>query len=201
MTKESRRESKLRWNRKNPECLKAAGVRYRERNLELCRQRCREYYHRNKERLRKKSREYHYANREKRGRYLSEWGKRNPKKLLEYGRKQGAKLNYRLSQRLRSRIILALKKQWKSGHTLELLGCPIWSFKIHLESLWEPGMNWDNYGRDGWHIDHIIPCALFDLSKAEHQRRCFHFSNLQPMWATENHRKNKYITDNQFRLL
>ncbi len=45
-------------------------------------------------------------------------------------------------------------------------------------------MNWENYGKFGWHIDHIIPCDSFDLTKEEEQRRCFHYSNLQPLWAT-----------------
>jgi hypothetical protein len=47
-------------------------------------------------------------------------------------------------------------------------------------------MNWDNYGFYGWHIDHIRPCASFDLSKPSEQRKCFNYTNLQPLWATEN---------------
>jgi hypothetical protein len=47
-------------------------------------------------------------------------------------------------------------------------------------------MSWDNYGFRGWHIDHKKPCALFDLSLPEQQRECFHFSNLQPLWAADN---------------
>jgi hypothetical protein len=45
-------------------------------------------------------------------------------------------------------------------------------------------MNWGNHGKYGWHIDHIKPCASFDLTKPEHQRECFHYTNLQPLWAT-----------------
>ena len=45
-------------------------------------------------------------------------------------------------------------------------------------------MSWDNYG--DWHIDHIRPCCSFDLSKIEEQEKCFHYSNLQPLWAEEN---------------
>jgi HNH endonuclease. len=50
-------------------------------------------------------------------------------------------------------------------------------------------MSWDNYGRDGWHIDHIRPCASFDLTDPEQQRQCFHYTNLQPLWAADNIRK------------
>ncbi len=49
-------------------------------------------------------------------------------------------------------------------------------------------MTWDNYGE--WHIDHIKPCALFDFTKEEQQRECFHYTNLQPLWAKDNMRKS-----------
>jgi hypothetical protein len=45
-------------------------------------------------------------------------------------------------------------------------------------------MSFKNYGK--WHIDHIRPCASFDLSKASEQKECFHYTNLQPLWAEDN---------------
>ena len=54
-------------------------------------------------------------------------------------------------------------------------------------------MSWFNYGVFGWHMDHIIPCSKFDLSRLDEQRKCFHFSNLQPMWAKENIKKSNKI--------
>ena len=47
-------------------------------------------------------------------------------------------------------------------------------------------MSWDNYGRDGWHVDHIRPCASCDLNDEEQQLVCFNWRNLRPMWAAEN---------------
>lgn len=91
---------------------------------------------------------------------------------------------------LRERIRKALRGIAQSGRTMELLSCPMWSFKIYLESLFEVGMTWENYGTV-WEVDHIIPCALFDLTKPDHQHRCFHFSNMQPMFVSENRAKGK----------
>jgi len=70
---------------------------------------------------------------------------------------------------------------------LDLLGCTVEELRAHLEKQFKRGMSWSNYGR--WHIDHIRPCASFDLTDPEQQRICFHYSNLQPLWAEENMRK------------
>ena len=59
----------------------------------------------------------------------------------------------------------------------------------YIEKLFVDGMSWDNYGPTGWHIDHIKPCASFDLTNQDEQRQCFHYTNLQPLWAADNIRK------------
>jgi len=80
----------------------------------------------------------------------------------------------------------------KSASTVELLGCSIEELKIYLQGFFQPGMTWDNYGNpDGdhkksWHVDHIRPCASFDLSDPIEQRECFHYTNLQPLWGKDN---------------
>ena len=57
-------------------------------------------------------------------------------------------------------------------------------------------MKWDNHGLYGWHIDHIQPCNSFDLSNEEEQKKCFHYSNMQPLWAFDNLSKGaKYEFD------
>jgi hypothetical protein len=90
------------------------------------------------------------------------------------------------------RMRQALKKASKSDSTMNLVGCDLDSLKLHLEQLFEDGMSWDNHGRPngdffaGWHVDHIRPCASFDLTNEEQQRVCFHYTNLQPLWAKDN---------------
>lgn len=92
----------------------------------------------------------------------------------------------------RSRTNDAIKRcgASKSSKTLELLGCSLKSLKSYIESKFLDGMNWDNYGYHGWHIDHIRPCCSFDLTDPEQQKQCFHYTNLQPLWAKDNLRKH-----------
>ena len=105
-----------------------------------------------------------------------------------------------IKRRLRSRINRVLRGALKSAPTLKLLGCSLEQFRAHLESKFTRGMNWHNYGQM-WHIDHKEPCATFDLSKPEEQRRCFHYSNLQPLGAKENICKRARIIPTQRELL
>lgn len=110
-------------------------------------------------------------------------------------------LNLNLTQILRSRCYNALKckNNRKSTHTLDLLGCSIEHLKRHLESQFKEGMSWDNYGK--WHVDHIIPCSYFDLTKEENQRICFNYRNLQPLWAKENDSKGAKVPNNVEKLV
>jgi hypothetical protein len=101
-------------------------------------------------------------------------------------------INFRLVSNLRSRLNLAIKNNSKFSSISKVLGCSIEYLKKHLENQFKEGMNWQNYGLKGWHIDHIKPCASFDLSNPKEQAKCFHYSNLQPLWAEENIRKGKH---------
>ena len=125
--------------------------------------------------------------------YFKKWRKNNAKRcswVKGWLKKQlSTKTNYHVSQRLRTRVYQALKEQCKIGRFSELLGCSIPELRLHLESQFKSGMSWDNYGT--WHIDHIRPCASFDLLKPEEQRSCFHFTNLQPLWARDNLKKGR----------
>jgi hypothetical protein len=93
-------------------------------------------------------------------------------------------IDYRMKGVLRCRLYSAVKndKGHKSASTMKLVGCDILFLKGYLEAQFEPNMSWDNYGE--WHIDHILPCASFDLTSPEQQQKCFHYTNLQPLWAT-----------------
>ena len=66
---------------------------------------------------------------------------------------------------------------------MDLIGCTSDELKNYLESKFLPTMTWDNYGKY-WHIDHIIPCSLFNLIDEEEQKKCFHYTNMQPLFTT-----------------
>jgi hypothetical protein len=76
----------------------------------------------------------------------------------------------------------------KSSPTFSLLAVDLTEFRIYIQGQFSPGMTWENHG-EVWHLDHVIPCASFDLSDPEQQRICFHWSNYQPLFALDNLRK------------
>jgi hypothetical protein len=110
-------------------------------------------------------------------------------------RRMKSDINYRMRCKLRRRIANALKHVSADKHfnTMELIGCTVQEARAYIESKWLSGMSWDNHSTNGWHIDHIMPCAAFDLSIPEQQKRCFHYTNLQPLWAYDNLSKGDRI--------
>lgn len=95
-------------------------------------------------------------------------------------------INFKMTCVLRARLNQAIKNNNKSGSALSDLGCSIEEFKQYLESLFEPGMTWDNWSRTGWHIDHIKPLSAFDLTNPNQIKDACNYTNLQPMWAVDN---------------
>lgn len=98
----------------------------------------------------------------------------------------GSDAGLRITNNLRTRIVKALSGSPKSSTSLDLFGCTREELVKHLETQFQSGMTWNNYGLYGWHVDHIKPCASFDLTLDEEQRKCFHYTNLQPLWAKDN---------------
>jgi hypothetical protein len=99
----------------------------------------------------------------------------------------------KIGSMLRNRIYTAIRnsKTYKGKKAPLLTGCSFPKLKDHLERQFKRGMTWSNHGK--WHIDHIIPCAAFDLTDPEQQKQCFHYTNLQPLWAKENRTKGSRI--------
>lgn len=81
------------------------------------------------------------------------------------------------------RMWAALKGR-SDGALFSRLGYTAEELAAHLEARFRPGMTWANYGR--WHVDHIRPCASFDLTDPTEFKRCWSLDNLQPLWAADN---------------
>ncbi len=138
--------------------------------------------------------------------YKAEWYKNNRKRVIErvVNRQRSILAKNpiaRLQSALRSRVRQAIKHQRgiKAKKTMALTGCPIKELRERLESKFQQGMTWDNYGRGHgkWNIDHIIPVTAFDLSNPVEQAKCFHYSNLQPLWFWQNMAKGTTTPQSQ----
>lgn len=135
------------------------------------------YYEKNKEEIKTGVRAYRKANRDK----CSAREQRYKKERMLVD------INYKLKSYLRRRIVSAVKNKQKGGSAIEALGCSIEFFKGYIENLFQSGMTWKNYGK--WHLDHIIPLALFDLTNREQLLKACHYTNYQPLWAKDNFSK------------
>ena len=165
------------------------------------------YYEANKKKLLQQSREYRKANKEsiqrkdrERRKVLREDPKKYKKYKKKYNKWYNSKLktdpNFKLKVYLRNRIKSALKNATakKCDFTAKLVGCSLNKLKRHISQQFGSGMTWKNFGK--WHIDHIIPLAVFDLEESSHQKVAFHYTNLQPLWAEENLKKADYVPQN-----
>lgn len=129
--------------------------------------------------------------------YQARYRADNKATRTEYARnwmreQRASNIGFRILCNLRNRVWCAVNRGYKASRTILLLGCPIEHLKEHLQKQFRPDMTWENYGI--WEIDHIRPCASFDLRYPAQQRACFHYSNLQPLWATDNLTKgDKYV--------
>ena len=99
-------------------------------------------------------------------------------------------LEYKIVRRFRARLAAALKATGarKASRSSDLLGCSPVDLRHHIESQFDEGMSWDNYGHGlgKWHLDHIRPVCTFNMMDTGQQRACFHYTNLRPLWAGPN---------------
>ena len=216
--KEIRLKYAKEWRDKNKDKTRKYGQLNRVRNKDKIKEWYEHYKVENRESILKRQAEYRLKNREEILRKQRENRKLNKikinKKAREYyaarkndiefiEKKRAASRKSRKNQvlseeqkfslRVRNRINIGLKVFKKAGKNRDLLGCSYGELRDHLESQFTEGMTWDNMGRGGWHIDHIIPCAFFDLTKPSHQKVCFNWQNLQPLWESDNCAKGDKI--------
>lgn len=120
--------------------------------------------------------------------YYKDWASENKAELNKYklswfNQKLTSDPTFKILAALRHRFYMVLteRQQTKTESVSDLLGCSIEEARDHLESQFKEGMSWQNHGE--WHIDHIRPCASFEDPA---DSACWNYSNLQPLWASEN---------------
>lgn len=193
-------------------CHEALKKKYYHENIEKIREKRRiyassesqrtyrkNYRNDNRENILTKEKQYREVNKvkitvkrqEKKQKRGSPWREESFKaKMREYyNARWRSDIAYRLKCCLRSRLRQTLRAGEKSCSSSELVGCSPQDLKQYLTNLFKPGMSWDNYGSKGWSVDHILPCKMFNLSLASEQKKCFHYTNLQPLWTCDNSKK------------
>jgi len=168
------------------------------------------------EKVKKAQKNWRDNNKEKMKLYLVQWRKDNAIHIKEYyksniaefqarrikwkrtGFKQWFKDYYskpknKINRRLTSSLWQALKGNKDGHHWEELVGYNLKDLIKHLENQFKPGMSWENYGKNGWEIDHIKPKSSFNFSSYEDPefKECWALNNLRPLWVMENLTRNK----------
>ena len=167
------------------EKIKIYGKKYREENAEYIATWHKAHNKKNADQIAKQKRGYYIRKKD----HIIKRTMAYAKKVSLANTKQG--INFRIVRACRTRVWNLLKGNFKSASTMALVGCTGDELRKHLESKFEPWMTWENYGK--WDIDHIIPCAKFDLECPVQQHACFHYSNLQPMEHIANIKKRDKI--------
>ena len=198
-----------KYNYKNREHIKSQTKSYREKHSQEIKNHKKVYYLNNKEKILDKTKKYAQEHKKQQNLSKMNWNLKNPEKRKQASKKyyqthkkernlqrksrRNADIGYKILNNLRRSLTRAIKDNLKTNNTKNLIGCSIEQLKQHLKSKFQVGMNWNNYNYYGWHIDHIRPCASFDLSKESEQRKCFHYTNLQPLWANDNFSKGSKV--------
>lgn len=153
-------------------------------------------YQKNKEKIKARNKKYADNNpaktKERNRKYADKFKDKINTSRRNYDKtKRKEDVLFKLRGLLRCRIYHAFKvRKWtKGGHSQELLGATYIEVREHLQSLFQPGMNWKNHGE--WEIDHLQPLA-FGRNEKELIRLC-HYKNLQPLWKDENRLKKAKI--------
>jgi len=180
-------------------CVQDYNKNHHKRNKKSANVRNKKWRENNVEYNKERNRKWMVENAEYRQEYKKRHRKENREKINSYKRQRRLELSqdplFRLETNLRKRLYRAIKKI--EGNALEnksislessnLLGCSIQDLQKHLEKQFTKEMSWNNYGQ--WHVDHIRPVSSFDLTDKSQVQECFHYANLQPLWAKDNYKK------------
>lgn len=171
-------------------------ARYLE-NSEAVKENVKTYAKNNKKLISERSRKYREIHYENRREY--DKGYREKYKPIRNAREKERLLTeplYALKKRMRNNLLSYMKSSGrkKPSHTQDVIGCTYEELKAHFESQFTDGMTWEIFcTTDLIHIDHILPVSSFDFSDDNEIKKCFHYTNLQPLWKIDNLKKYNKI--------
>lgn len=207
------RDATRKWIENNPEKLKESARKTRAKHYHKYKERALEYRQENKDKMSEISRLRYQANPEKyrersrisatknKGKYTErkkQYRQDNWPHIIAYhnhycNNRRHADPIFKLTTSIRTTINRAITRNSQRGRAISLLGCSVKELKEHIESQFQRGMSWDNWGLYGWHIDHKIPVSFFNLTDPSQQKICFNYKNLQPLWAIDNLKKHAKV--------
>lgn len=200
-TAETSRVRTREWYLKNKEKALASSKKWAANNRERVNESKRKWKLNNLDIVRISNKKYRAKNKDHRVKYNREWRAMNIEKARESGRKSAAKrlknTKWKLSSNISREIRASIKGNAKcERHWETLVNFTIDQLKAHIEKLFKPGMNWENYGT-AWHIDHKIPVAVHNFERPEDIdfRLCWSLKNLQPMEKLKNISKGAKIEE------
>jgi hypothetical protein len=189
---ELRAKNSVRMALRTPEQVSANNRRFREKHRDELNARHAEWRAANLERHRANAKRWAQENPERYRANQERWKRDN----RDYSTKRYQNdERQRVTTLLRACIHTALTRRasgrdWRADARIgAILGCSKPDLIAHIEAQFLPGMSWSNYGRKGWEIDHIKPCASFDLTQHDQVLLCFHYTNLRPLWRADNQRR------------
>ena len=180
------------------ECEKERTRLYRLQHPDKVKENKRKWKDNNPEKVKEGKKKWNGDNPDKVKGYKKVWERNNPEKLRVY-KKKNHKLRtqtdpfYRSICNLRKRTAKYLKQLGvkKDSSMFTMVGCTPQEFRAYLEGKFLEGMSWDNYGINGWHVDHIIPIS--SANTLEEVKKLCHHTNFQPLWAEDNIKKGNKI--------
>ena len=181
----------------NQDSIKRRVAKAKAKNPDRVREGQKKYRKENKEKLLEYGRTYYATNKPK---YKEAAAKRAATKVAKDMRRNRRNWRYANDPQYRAALAArriakrALKATKITARTEARLGCALAEFRLHIERQWMPGMDWTNNTNDGWHIDHKVPLSRFDFKCPLQVKLASHFTNLQPLWASDNMKKgNSFI--------
>ena len=190
------------YNLENKERVAAVSGRWQESNKDHLKKYMKKHYEKNKKKIDLKNIKWRIDNKEK----YEEWSKKYGKEYRRKNKDRIKKYNQRPQIKLKKRMSLLIRNCLKKRDTnkkglktwTDILPYSIDEFMDHMQSQFEPGMTWDNYGfgENKWSIDHIVPDSWFDYDDvfSDGFHKSWELKNLKPMWSYDNCGKgNRYV--------